>query len=78
MATRCFVALSVTRLFSNGIIYYSNLPARAVWMFSKLYNVVADSELDSSDHYQRREEWLKLAKMGAEFLRDHGKDQSGL
>jgi N-acylglucosamine 2-epimerase len=40
-------------------------------MFSKFYNSIQN--YDES----KRNEWLKLAKLGAEFLRDKGKDDSG-
>lgn len=42
------------------------LQARQVWMFSMLYNRV-----------EKREEWLKIARCGADFLRKHGMDSEG-
>jgi len=49
------------------------LQAREVWMFSKLYNVITDEQVGK----EKREEWLKLAKLGADFLRQHGSDENG-
>ena len=42
------------------------LQARQVWMFSALYN-----------RLEPRDEWLDAAKLGAEFLREHGADGDG-
>ena len=42
------------------------LQARQVWMFSALYNRV-----------ERRDDWLTVARGGAEFLRAHGMDDGG-
>lgn len=42
------------------------LQARQVWTFSMLYN-----------RYEPREEWLEIARHGAEFLRRHGMDGRG-
>jgi len=42
------------------------LQARQVWMFSKLYNAV-----------ERKNSWLEMARLGAEFLRDHAIDPEG-
>lgn len=42
------------------------LQARQVWTFSMLYNRV-----------EQRPEWLDIARIGAEFLRDHGMDADG-
>jgi len=46
------------------------LQAREVWMFSKFYNCISHDE-------EQRREWLKLAKLGADFLKEKGKDDSG-
>ena len=40
--------------------------ARQVWMFSKLYNML-----------EKRPAWLAVAKHGADFLRQHGRDKDG-
>ncbi|MBU7004193.1 MAG: AGE family epimerase/isomerase [Theionarchaea archaeon] len=42
------------------------LQGRQAWMYSKLYN-----EVDQNG------EWLDIARLGAEFLRDHGMDDGG-
>ena len=42
------------------------LQAREIWMFSHLYNRV-----------EKRQEWLALAELGAEFLRKYGRDENG-
>ncbi|UCH33322.1 MAG: AGE family epimerase/isomerase, partial [Armatimonadota bacterium] len=42
------------------------LQAREVWTFSMLYN-----------RFERRDEWLSIARHGAEFLRAHGMDGEG-
>jgi len=47
-----------------------------VCMFSILYNVIMVEELGSKGS-ETRKEWLELAKLGANFLRDKGKDSNG-
>jgi N-acylglucosamine 2-epimerase len=42
------------------------LQARQVWTFSMLYN-----------RWEQREEWLRIAKNGADFLAQHGTDGEG-
>jgi N-acylglucosamine 2-epimerase len=42
------------------------LQHREVWMFSRLYN-----------RLEKRPEWLNAARLGAEFLRSHGRDDNG-
>lgn len=42
------------------------LQARQVWMFSMLYN-----------RLERRPRWLEIARHGADFLRQHGRDAQG-
>ncbi|HUF09063.1 MAG TPA: AGE family epimerase/isomerase [Rhodothermales bacterium] len=42
------------------------LQGRQVWMFSKLYNEL-----------EKRQDWLDVAQLGAQFLRDHGRHPSG-
>ena len=42
------------------------LQARQVWTFSMLYNQV-----------EEKEAWLRIAKSGAEFLKNHGMDSEG-
>ena len=42
------------------------LQARQVWMFSMLYN-----------RLEKRPRWLEIARHGAEFLRQHGRDAHG-
>ena len=42
------------------------MQCREVWTFSKLYNEV-----------ERKEQWLKIAKNGADFLARHGMDEQG-
>lgn len=42
------------------------LQGRGVWMFSTLYNVV-----------EQNPEWLKYAKIGADFLQQHGRADDG-
>lgn len=42
------------------------LQARQVWTLSMLFNRV-----------ERRSEWLEAARLGADFLRDHGMDEDG-
>ncbi len=41
------------------------MQCREVWMFSHLYRIV-----------EKKGEWLDAAKLGAEFLRDHGHDEN--
>jgi len=42
------------------------LQHREVWMFSRLYNLL-----------EKNKAWLDAAKLGAEFLREHGRDENG-
>ncbi|MDP4185163.1 MAG: AGE family epimerase/isomerase, partial [Bacteroidota bacterium] len=42
------------------------LQGREVWMFSMLYNEM-----------ENRQEWLEMAIHGAEFLKQHGRDEKG-
>ena len=42
------------------------LQNRQIWLFSLLYNQL-----------ERREDWLKIAKHGADFLAKHGRDEAG-
>ncbi|MCF6335907.1 MAG: AGE family epimerase/isomerase [Spirochaetales bacterium] len=42
------------------------MQAREVWMFSHLYNQV-----------EKRSKWLELAKLGADFLCENGRDKNG-
>jgi N-acylglucosamine 2-epimerase len=42
------------------------LQARQVWMFSMLYN-----------RLEKRSRWLEIARHGADFLRQHGRDELG-
>jgi N-acylglucosamine 2-epimerase len=42
------------------------LQGRQVWTFSMLYN-----------HLEKKDSWLKLAGIGAEFLAEHGRDEKG-
>ncbi len=42
------------------------LQGRQVWMYSKLYNEV-----------RQEAKWLEVAKIGADFLREHGTDDDG-
>jgi N-acylglucosamine 2-epimerase len=42
------------------------LQARQVWLFSMLYN-----------RLEKRERWLEVAGRGADFLRQHGRDENG-
>ena len=59
-----------TCILRDGQIYDSDkfvwLQARQVWTFSMLYNQL-----------EAREEWLQLARSGADFLLKHGRDQHG-
>lgn len=45
------------------------LQGRQVWMFSKLYNHLKQLEIDIN-----LEQYLKIAKLGAEFLRDYARE----
>jgi len=69
-----------TCLDTEGKVYDTDkfvwLQAREVWMFSKLYNTISDEKLGHQSS-EKKAEWLKLARLGAEFLRDHGKDSNG-
>lgn len=42
------------------------MQCREVWTFSKLYNEV-----------EKKEQWLKIAENGADFLKKHGMDEQG-
>lgn len=59
-----------TCLDTDGKVYDTDkfiwLQCRQVWCFSMLYNRV-----------EQRPEWLELAKHGAQFLMDHGRDSEG-
>jgi N-acylglucosamine 2-epimerase len=59
-----------TCLDRDGSVYDTDkfvwLQARQVWLFSMLYN-----------RLEPRDEWLAVARHGAEFLRQHGMDQHG-
>ena len=59
-----------TCLLRDGQVYDTDkfiwLQARQVWSFSMLYN-----------RREKRPEWLELALHGAEFLEQHGRDQTG-
>ena len=59
-----------TCLDRDGTVYDTDkfiwLRAREVWMFSHLYNRI-----------EKRESWLELARLGAEFLKKHGRDRDG-
>src|SRR3989339_2193018 len=59
-----------TCLDRKGRVYddrkYMWLLGRMVWMFSKLYNTV-----------EKKKEWLRLAKLGADFMMKHGKAPDG-
>jgi N-acylglucosamine 2-epimerase len=55
------------------------LQGRQVWMFSKLYNFMKQNGkewhvLEDEAGQKTLENYLKIAKLGAEFLRDHGRD----
>jgi N-acylglucosamine 2-epimerase len=47
------------------------LQGREVWTFARLYNWAQNAEK------KKRDEWLSLARLGAEFLRDHGRSPEG-
>lgn len=59
-----------TALDRRGEVYddrkYMWLQGRAVWMFARLYN-----------RWAKRSEYLEAAKLGAEFIRNFGRDQDG-
>lgn len=59
-----------TCLDEKGQVYdtdkFTWLQARQVWTFSMLYN-----------RLERRDEWLELARLGAEFLARHVRDENG-
>jgi N-acylglucosamine 2-epimerase len=59
-----------TCLLRDGQVYDTDkfvwLQARQVWTFSMLYN-----------QWEARSEWLELAKLGADFLLKHGRDERG-
>jgi N-acylglucosamine 2-epimerase len=59
-----------TCLDRDGAVYDTDkfvwLQGRQVWTFSMLYNRV-----------EARPEWLEMARLGADFLREHGMDQNG-
>lgn len=42
------------------------LQGRQVWMLSKLYNTV-----------EKKQDWLEAARLGADFMRRHGRDRHG-
>ncbi|HOX06503.1 MAG TPA: AGE family epimerase/isomerase [Planctomycetota bacterium] len=60
----------LTGLDRQGAVYddrkYMWLQGREVWTFSRLYN-----------QWQRREEFLDAARLGADFIRKHGRDEQG-
>ena len=59
-----------TCLDREGNVYDTDkfiwLQNRQVWTFSMLYN-----------HLEQREDWLKIAQNGANFLATHGRDEGG-
>ncbi|MCG2461146.1 AGE family epimerase/isomerase [Flavobacteriaceae bacterium F89] len=59
-----------TCLDRNGKVYDTDkfvwLQGRQVWTFSMLYN-----------HLEQRDSWLKIAKCGADFLKDKAMDSKG-
>ncbi|APQ16738.1 AGE family epimerase/isomerase [Maribacter hydrothermalis] len=59
-----------TCLDQTGKVYdtdkFTWLQARQVWQFSMLYNQV-----------ERRESWLKNAKLGADFIKNNARDSNG-
>ncbi len=59
-----------TCLDRDGTVYddrkYLWLQGRAIWMFSKLYNVAGSQTV-----------WLDAAKLGADFVRKHARDAQG-
>ena len=59
-----------TCLARDGAVFDTDkfvwLQARQVWMFSTLYT-----------HVETRPEWLEMARLGADFLRAHGRAENG-
>ncbi|MDY7011603.1 MAG: AGE family epimerase/isomerase [Planctomycetota bacterium] len=59
-----------TCLNRKGDVYDTDkfmwLQGRQVWVLSKMYR-----------HFRQDESWLDLARLGAEFIRDHGFDENG-
>jgi N-acylglucosamine 2-epimerase len=59
-----------TCLDREGNVYDTDkfiwLQARQVWTFSMLYN-----------RYQKKSQWLDIARCGYDFLRRHGRDEAG-
>lgn len=57
-------------LDADGSVYCTDkmmwMQGREVWMLSRLYNSV-----------ERRPEWLAAARLGADFMRRHGRDEDG-
>jgi N-acylglucosamine 2-epimerase len=60
----------LTCLDREGSVYDTDkfvwLQARQVWMFAMLYN-----------RWEKREDWLRIAKNGADFMAEHGTDAGG-
>eukprot|EP00005_Dracoamoeba_jomungandri_P000896 CAMPEP_0174251978 /NCGR_PEP_ID=MMETSP0439-20130205/1639_1 /TAXON_ID=0 /ORGANISM="Stereomyxa ramosa, Strain Chinc5" /LENGTH=431 /DNA_ID=CAMNT_0015332441 /DNA_START=156 /DNA_END=1451 /DNA_ORIENTATION=+ len=52
------------------------LQAREVWMYSRLYTTLTteDSFPPHIHFHEERKKWLQLARLGADFLREHGED----
>jgi len=69
-----------TCLETDGTVFdtdkFSWLQARQVWMFSKLYNLHNKSTGSTVDQ-KVLDEWLHVAKLGADFLLEHGHDEQG-
>lgn len=59
-----------TCLDKDGSVYddkkYMWLQAREAWMFARLYN-----------EFEKKQEYLDLAKLGVDFIRKYGKDEKG-
>jgi len=59
-----------TCLDEKGAVFddrkYMWLQGRQIWLFSRMYNAV-----------ERRPAWLTMARLGAEFMRRHGKTSDG-
>ena len=59
-----------TCLEEDGTVYDTDkfiwLQGRQAWTFSMLYNQV-----------EKNEDWLQIAKIGIDFLIEHGKDEKG-
>ncbi|KAL6059061.1 N-acylglucosamine 2-epimerase [Balamuthia mandrillaris] len=53
------------------------LQARQVWMYSKLYNNVDVEKEKEFVSAATKQQWLDIARQGADFLRKHGKDEDG-